>query len=71
VKVLVVMFIEITSVFLAKVVRMNECCRLHDRGEKEDLVKYVLFSIEHIVIFVQLYWQGLSFDCVTVRDTHN
>jgi len=64
-KVLVVMFIEMTSVFLVKVLRMNEW------GEKEDSVKYVLFSIEHIVIFVQLYWQGLSFVCVTVRDTHN
>jgi len=52
-KVVLVMFIEITSVFL-KVVRMSECHRLRDRG-KEDSVKYVLFSIEHIVIFVQLY----------------
>jgi len=50
-KVLVLIFIEITSIFLAKVVRMSECCRLHDRGEKEDSVKFVLFSIEHIVIF--------------------
>jgi len=50
-KVLVLTFIEITSVFLVKVVRVSECCRVHDMGVKEDSVKFVLFSAEHIVIF--------------------
>jgi hypothetical protein len=50
-KVLVLMFIEITSVFLAKVVRISESCRLCDRGEKEGSVKFVLFSIQPIIIF--------------------
>jgi hypothetical protein len=50
-KMLVLIFIEITSVFLMKVDRMIECCRIHDRREKEDSVKFLLYSFKYIIIF--------------------
>jgi hypothetical protein len=60
-KVLVLMFIEITSVFLVKVVRISESRRLYDREEKENSVIFVLFSIQPIIIFcavIQVFGKG-------------